>query len=129
SSRRPHTRSKRAWSSDVCSSDLADRGRRDPGCRDLPALTPGPLPAYWTHMRHIGHPERLCKLAVDRADPKRRTVDRESAQVGSGAGAARGGSVEELALPDLCAAESEPLFGQAGVPELRSARSPTRLLE
>src|SRR5699024_1269905 len=69
------------------------------------------------------------KLTVDRADPKRRPVDRESAQVGSGAGAARGESVEELTLPDLCAAVSEPLFRQAAVPELGSARSPTRLLE
>src|SRR5437868_9575519 len=31
SSRRRHTRSKRDWSSDVCSSDLASRGRRQDG--------------------------------------------------------------------------------------------------
>src|SRR6266704_4687410 len=31
SSRRRHTRSKRDWSSDVCSSDLVDRGSPGPG--------------------------------------------------------------------------------------------------
>src|SRR5437868_14858087 len=36
SSRRRHTRSKRDWSSDVCSSDLADRALRDrAACRRI----------------------------------------------------------------------------------------------
>src|SRR5690606_39769580 len=40
SSRRRHTRFSRDWSSDVCSSDLADR-RRLPGGRRFPGHCPG----------------------------------------------------------------------------------------
>src|SRR5579885_3724208 len=44
SSRRRHTRSKRDWSSDVCSSDLAGPKRRAPAARlaRLAALAQGP---------------------------------------------------------------------------------------
>src|SRR5207245_4236658 len=75
SSRRRHTRCYRDWSSDVCSSDLADRGRSQ-----------GPLPRRRLRLRDEGeHPSDVSVLRLPSDGGSRANTGGE----GSGVGARR----------------------------------------
>src|SRR5690349_487862 len=79
SSRRRHTRSLRDWSSDVCSSDLLDRGADGPrlaprrGARRLPSR-----PGDRARGRELGVPAPVRRRALDPAARRRREIGRAS---------------------------------------------------
>src|SRR5699024_11395048 len=62
SSRRRHTRSKRDWSSDVCSSDLWR-------CRRGTPTMPPPRGSGWTRLPMTARRRRACVLAPKRCRP------------------------------------------------------------
>src|SRR5699024_11823584 len=69
SSRRRHTRSKRDWSSDVCSSDLADQGLDGDLVEDAPAVGDAqPLLRFYRGLQTVGP-------ALEVGDAAPRTVD------------------------------------------------------
>src|SRR5699024_12152622 len=84
SSRRRHTRSKRDWSSDVCSSDLAGRGPPGAGARLAPA--PGPVRSDHRAALVAGLLHVLGEAAGDREQDAGRSEERRVGEEWSGRG-------------------------------------------
>src|SRR5699024_11504805 len=87
SSRRRHTRSKRDWSSDVCSSDLAARRptaqavQKDPGCSDGQRLPVGPASQCFGESGSVEGPRPACASMPPRSEERRVGTEGGSAWV------------------------------------------------
>src|SRR5207249_8853390 len=98
SSRRRHTRSKRDWSSDVCSSDLIERGLDDlaTSMRDIPERHRSIRAVFDYSWRLLPEQERRVLVAVSAfrggfAPEAAEQIRSEERRVGRGGGGWRGG--------------------------------------
>src|SRR5699024_12172583 len=87
SSRRRHTRSKRDWSSDVCSSDLIAPSKRQPCCSNVPTILPVKDGQRGAQRRCCTSPERLSNRAsgkIGRASCREREQGQEIEECADG---------------------------------------------